>query len=62
MKDNTVVNVKRDEIHCSNCGALQGSFTGGSQGFIRCTRCGRNLRFLVRDEEIIVTCQRKKGI
>ena len=62
MKDDVkdgVVNV--GEVHCSVCGALQGTFSGGSEGVMKCIRCGRELRFKVQDEVIVLSCKRKKG-
>ena len=62
MKDNGTdgnVNVGKNEVHCTVCGALQGVFSG--EGDMKCIRCGRELRFKVRDEEIVLSCKRKKG-
>ena len=55
-----IVDVGKNEVHCSVCGALQGSFGGGTEGEMHCVRCGRLLRFSVQDEEIILSCVRKK--
>ena len=56
-----VVNVGENEVHCTFCGTLLGSFAGGSVGKIRCKNCRRDLRFSVRDRDVVVNGKIQKS-
>lgn len=50
------------EVHCSICGAELGFFDKGAKGEdIRCSRCKRNLSFMVQDGVTIVRCKQVKS-
>ena len=64
MKDDGadgVGNVGRNEVHCTVCGELIGSFSGRFSGETRCKRCKRDLRFQMQDGKIVLECDCKKN-